>query len=105
MAIMGISSTPLPYPRKPQREHDERLYSNLDHVLNLEVVEFLALNQDHCAVHAAKLFCGYVYACCEEEFPIRWYEEVWVNRERAQIYRSSNLQNLILRVCDDYGDA
>lgn len=102
---MGTSAVSLAYPRRPEIWNGEVLYRNMDHFIDVEVVELIAHDQRCYAQHVGKGFCGYVYACSDEEFALRWYEEVWVARELMQVYRSTNLEKMILRVCDDYGDA
>jgi hypothetical protein len=59
---------------RPPTEIKPTVYSNLDHILEDDVVKELELSPDECfARHAAWDFNGYIWTDGKQ-----WFEEVWV---------------------------
>jgi hypothetical protein len=81
------------------RETDNSLYSNFDHVFDLDVVQELASHPGElCAHHAAWDFSGYVWYDGEE-----WCEQVWQYKVQVETRTNRVLTDLIESVNNDYG--
>jgi hypothetical protein len=76
-----------------------RIYSNLDHQLDHEVVKKALKTPGEKFQHSAWDFCGYIHWDEDSE---EWVEEVWVYHSVIGTFRNKNLIDLIDEVNSKY---
>lgn len=84
---------------RPPEQTEEPVYSNIDHILDEEVVKELKdFPNRRYAQHAAYCFCGYIW------FDGRiFFEEIWVYRNKVELLENKDIKELIKEANDEYG--
>ncbi len=85
---------------RPEREHDEAVYSNFDHALDDAVVSALEVDPGLCAQHAAWDFCGYVWRGDDGV----WRDEVWRWNLPVEVFEGESARAVIEAANESYGD-
>jgi hypothetical protein len=85
--------------REGTRKSASDVYSNCDRQFDYKVVvELLAAPSELFAAHTAWDFYGLVFCDGKE-----WVEQVWRNKVLVGELRAQTIEELILKVCEEYG--
>ena len=86
--------------RRPEdlERTEEAVYSNFDHILEVDVEKRLA--EGGCfAQHAAWGFCGYIWY---DKEAAKWYEEVWTYSSWEETFSGDSAMDVIGQVNEEY---
>lgn len=84
---------------RPEKEAAEPVYSDFDHIIDMDIVKLLQDNPNGIhAQHAAWNFCGYIWFDGEN-----FIEEIWQYRQLIETRANEDINELISSINAEYG--